>query len=182
MVAFFFNFHVTATVLLKLGIFFNHMFGALFLLLAQAITIYIILKLLFKLNSKHDKWFMVFVYIAVLYSLFFKRNIYRYESVVIGLNPLSFIADMMKDSRNILFTMANAMMFIPLPFLLHLFNVHKFKNMLIINLIFSILLELSQIITRTGIFDIGDIVVYTFGFIMGYVILRTILKNELTME
>lgn len=71
----------------------------------------------------------------------------------------------------------NIIVFIPLGFFLPiLFKKYKsFFKTIILVICFSLLVETLQYITHTGVFDIDDIILNSFGGILGY-ILFAILK------
>ncbi|WP_046212414.1 VanZ family protein [Paenibacillus wulumuqiensis] len=73
----------------------------------------------------------------------------------------------------------NMMMFMPLGFLLPLLGIRtrRFTPVLIISLIVTIGIELIQIISRRGIFELDDIFHNTLGSIAGYLIMQAILDS-----
>lgn len=73
----------------------------------------------------------------------------------------------------------NMMMFMPLGFLLPLLGMRtrRFTPVLIISLIVTIGIELIQIISGRGIFELDDIFHNTLGSIAGYLIMQAILDS-----
>jgi glycopeptide antibiotics resistance protein len=67
--------------------------------------------------------------------------------------------------------LGNILAFAPFGFLLPMLNVsyRKFLRMATLSLWFSIMIEVVQLVTRVGIFDVDDIMMNTFGGIIGYI-------------
>lgn len=73
----------------------------------------------------------------------------------------------------------NMMMFMPLGFLLPLLSIRtrRFTPVLVISLIVTIGIELTQVLSRRGIFELDDIFHNTLGSIAGYLIMQAILNS-----
>lgn len=114
--------------------------------------------------------FYVLYFLLLIYLLLFKNiGIRGYE-----LNPLSFVADFIDGDAIVV--LLNIIMFIPLGWLLSL---NKKKLGLVVLGIF--LIEVSQYIFYLGIFDVGDIIANTAGFIVGTIIKES-LFNKVTFK
>lgn len=70
----------------------------------------------------------------------------------------------------------NIGMFIPFGILLAILFDFKFIKSLIIFEIGLLMLEVAQLISRRGVFDIDDIILNTIGFLTGYAIISIIHK------
>lgn len=110
--------------------------------------------------------FYIIYFLLLTYLLLFKNiGIQGLE-----INPLSFIKDFINGDAIIV--LLNIIMFIPLGWLLPLNK----KNLGIVVLgIF--LIEVAQYIFHLGIFDVGDIVANTAGFVVGTVIKESMINK-----
>lgn len=143
-----------------------------------------------KNTTKIIGWTIFIVYIAVtLYLLFFagemgrshlkERYTYNLELFKEITRFISW-AKVSKAGFNAMLVnvVGNVVCFIPFGILLPL-NVRRldrFVSVMMITFIFSLLIESVQLITRTGSFDVDDILLNTFGGIIGYIIYRLALK------
>jgi glycopeptide antibiotics resistance protein len=66
--------------------------------------------------------------------------------------------------------LGNILAFAPFGFMLPLLNIkyRKFFNMLFVSLLFSLAVELVQLYLKVGIFDVDDLLLNTFGGIIGF--------------
>lgn len=73
----------------------------------------------------------------------------------------------------------NMLMFMPLGFLLPLLGMRtrRFTPVLLVSLIVTIGIELSQMLSRRGIFELDDIFHNTLGSVAGYLIMNAILNS-----
>ncbi|OQO71140.1 antibiotic resistance protein VanZ [Enterococcus villorum] len=117
--------------------------------------------------------------IIVFYILYFMLLIYLLLFKNIGirgfeLNPLSFITDFIDGDAVIV--LLNIVMFIPLGWLLS-FN----KKNLGIVVLGIFLIEVAQYVFYLGIFDVGDIIANTAGFIVGTIV-KEYLFNKISFK
>lgn len=70
----------------------------------------------------------------------------------------------------------NICAFVPFGFMLPIIskNNRKFLNVTIITLIFSLTIELLQLISKVGIFDVDDLFLNTIGGIIGYLVFKVV--------
>ncbi|MDL4839614.1 VanZ family protein [Aquibacillus rhizosphaerae] len=72
----------------------------------------------------------------------------------------------------------NILAFIPLGFLLPIVwnKVNTFTNTLIISSLCSLVIEITQWLTRLGAFDVDDIILNTIGGLCGFLLVRMLQK------
>lgn len=137
-------------------------------------------------------WILFGIYLVMLcYFLFFAESMgrtfaergYHYNLV-----PFKEISRFLKY-RSTLGTMAvflnlagNVIAFLPYGMFLPLLTrrCRNFWYVLLLSFDFSLLVELIQLITKTGIFDVDDILLNTIGGAIGYLCFRCViyLKNQ----
>lgn len=125
-------------------------------------------------------WLIFYIYLVCMaYFLFFSERygrIYRLEEYRYNLIPFTEIKRyfMYRDSFRVeLFIVnmfGNVFAFAPFGFLLPLLEprFRKFLNIAFLSFEVSLMVELVQLITKTGIFDVDDVILNTFGGILGY--------------
>lgn len=131
----------------------------------------------------HSLWIMVFIsYLVVLvYFLFFSERYGR----TIGSGEYHYNLQLFKEIKRfykyrqalgvesvVVNLFGNIFAFSPLGFFLPCIN-KKYKSLLSVILLgfgFSLTIELLQLITRAGIFDIDDLFMNTLGAAIGYII------------
>ncbi len=121
------------------------------------------------INKKFDKFYIDII--AILYFLlvigitFFKSS-YSYSPI--NLNPLSIINDFGEYFHHTLLVLiSNIFIYIPLGIYVRYKTNIRIIKLLFDFLIYIVLIEFTQHITYTGIFDINDIITNTFGFLIG---------------
>lgn len=123
----------------------------------------------------NDKRLLSILYILItVVTLFFRSNHYigGYD-----LNPLSFITNNMYYENSMYQIIVNIVLFMPFPIVVS-FLTSKNKVIFFSFLICSFSVEAIQFLTHRGIFDLGDIVLYTIGFSIGLIVL-TLMKPRL---
>ncbi len=72
-------------------------------------------------------------------------------------------------------TLGNVLLFIPLGIFLPLLwmRFRSIKSVLLAISFTSLLIEITQLLTATGVFDVDDILLNTFGGVIGYAIFTT---------
>jgi len=147
--------------------------GGLAILLALALLIYTLTQwLLFKKLSKAERIIIAAAYGLIIISGLFLRqtgslfsfNIFERSWYGFGLNPLSFIHESLYDSSMLIVSVLNVLLFIPLKPILAVNNIRVPWWLVIIGFI---VLELLQFALSAGFFDLGDVVLYTFGYLIG---------------
>ncbi len=119
-------------------------------------------------------------YLCVLFSVTFLGR-----PRISGISVIPFISyieacqsSSLIEWRNILI---NIVMFIPAGILLPCVIKHQWSlTKLILSIaLFSFIIEIAQMLTNRGIFELDDIINNTLGFIIGYALIRNIKKNIL---
>ena len=136
-----------------------------------------------KKDVNHALWFMIFAsyMIVLVYFLFFSERYGR----TIGSGEYHYNLRLFKEISRfcryrhtlgiesvIVNLIGNVFAFSPLGFFLPCLN-EKYRNILRIILLgfeFSLTVELLQLITRAGIFDVDDLFMNTLGAAIGYVV------------
>lgn len=168
-----------------------NLFGAgpvrsIIMLIGQILFFYSLLQLIIfrgKFWTRAELVFVFVVYMAVLFVGLVFRHALSFDSShfaywfglnQVELNPFSFISNFLVDRSSIIITLINFMIFIPLPFLMFL---NKIKPRFWVALILFFSLELLQPILSQGFFSLGDITLYSAGFLIGLVFLSIITQH-----
>lgn len=123
-------------------------------------------------------WVVFYVYVLLLaYFLFFSER-YGRDMVTenYNLRPFREIKRFIKYREQIgiegflVNILGNVLAFSPFGFLLPLLNsaYRKFYKIAILSILFSLVVELSQLILKVGVFDVDDIFLNSIGGIIGY--------------
>lgn len=156
-------------------------FSASLIYLAHVSIVYMVLKLCMKLPYRMIEVHTVFLLYCsvVLVITFWRRNYIGFQKDFfmnlqydryLGLNPLSFIED-----GNVSLNILNLVLFFPMPILLAMcFPTMKTKKSLCIGLSAMLVIEVMQAVTNLGSFDVGDIVLYIGGYLLGILATRFI--------
>lgn len=125
-------------------------------------------------------WILLYIYILLLsYFLFFSE---RYGRDLVtqqyNLQPFKEIKRFIRYRGQIgwegfiVNIFGNIIAFMPYGFLLPLLNkaYRRFYIILILCVLFSLTVETAQLLLKVGVFDIDDILLNSFGGILGYVI------------
>lgn len=115
------------------------------------------------LYSTYNEFRIMYVIVLIIF-LFFRGSVISENTI--NLNPFT-ILDMTGTNISLIVWICNITMFMPMYIL---FPKVKFKNIILI----SILIELVQLLTKTGIFDINDIMLYIIGYIIGKILLKNL--------
>lgn len=139
-------------------------------------------------------WLTIFItYITLLiYFLFFSDtfgrqvayNEYRYNLVPFA--EIKRFYTKVRDTNYLMFfinIIGNVVLFVPFGFLFSLIyskGGQKQRKTLLVTLLVSILLclliELLQLVTKVGVFDVDDIIMNTTGTLIGYIVFRVSLS------
>jgi glycopeptide antibiotics resistance protein len=84
-------------------------------------------------------------------------------------NPLSFVWDFFADRTSIVIAVINLVLFVPLPILLY---ANHIKPRFWAALILFFAIELLQPALGQGFFSLGDILLYSVGFLIGMALLK----------
>lgn len=135
-------------------------------------TIYIVLKIIFSLDNKADKYLILGLYVLVLMLGLLRPDQQNFGNTgSVSWNPFSFIFDIRNDSLSTLILVINLIVFLPMYFLLSYANVLKtFVMKLVVFELVVFLVEYLQYQLKVGIFDLSDILLYNISFFIGYII------------
>ncbi len=129
---------------------------------------------------RYTAMFFLFAYLVLLTYLTFFSSHYGRGSEHKGINliPFSTIMHYLSGSmgiRNVAVNLAgNIAAFMPLGFLLPFIKSMKINKVIIITLLVTFLVEITQYLTYTGISDVDDILLNLLGGVIGYFISRAL--------
>ena len=164
----------------KLPLFFPNMENIeknILALLILIVTIYILLKIVFLIDTKKDRYILLLLYLFILVLGLLRPDKKYGEMGSLALNPFGFISDIEANQTSILTLAINLVIFAPMYFLLtytSILNKSFFKILFFES--FSILLEVLQFKLNVGTFDLSDILVYNISFFTGYFISLPVLN------
>jgi len=176
-----FNYFITANVFFSISYGSGNMIKQLILLAGQAAVLYIVLQLILfrgKGWTRAEKIIGLVGYFAVLLvGLLLRNGFFDLSSSFqhwfvwrnFELNPLSFVWDFMADRGSIAIAVINLLLFIPLPILL---CANHIKPRFWAALIVFFVIELLQPALGQGFFSLGDILLYSVGFMIGMALLK----------
>lgn len=127
-----------------------------------------------KFNKLHIDTIAILYFLIVIGLTFFKSS---YNVAYFNLNPLNMLHDF-KDyfHQTLLLLVCNLFIYIPLGiYVSYKTRIRAFK-LLFGFLLYIFVIELIQVISHRGIFDINDIITNTFGFYIG-TLCNNIMKN-----
>lgn len=128
-------------------------------------------------------WIIFYIYILLLaYFLFFSERYGR--DLVTKQYNLQLFKEIKRFIRYrkqigmegfVVNILGNVLAFMPYGFLLPFLNkaYRKFYIITILSVLFSLVVETSQLLLRVGVFDVNDILMNTIGGILGYLVFRT---------
>lgn len=118
-----------------------------------------------KFNQFYIDIFAILYFLLIIGLTFFKSS-YTYTSI--NLNPLS-ILDEFKAFFNhtLLLLISGTLIYFPLGVYIKYKTNEKNFKILLVFLLYIFLVELIQLISHSGIFDINDIITTTLGFFIG---------------
>ncbi len=108
-------------------------------------------------------------------TLIHNLNIIPFRTIIEYINPDKEILN-----HAIINLAGNIVMFIPLGFFLPFVKsaCAKFKNIILTTIIIITVVEIIQLITLTGSFDVDDIILNVVGSIIGYLLHKLFFKNN----
>ncbi|EAC7240879.1 hypothetical protein VL69_02235 [Listeria monocytogenes] len=141
------------------------------------LTLYILLKMTFRVHNKWDGYILFFLYVFVLVlGLLRPDGAIELESFV-NLNPMQLVYDVQENSVSWLILFINFVMFMPMYFLMMFIPfLNTFLKKLFFFEILILVLEGMQAILHVGMFDIADIMLYNAGFFVGVAIVTIVKK------
>lgn len=122
----------------------------------------------------------------LLYLMFFGMGRVQYDDNLLTIEPIfstiNFIKDCISWKDIIIIVGGNIVMFIPFGLLGWIFpKLNDLRTLLFTFISAIIIIEALQYFSRLGIFEVDDIILNTFGVILGFLIKRFMekqLKNE----
>lgn len=162
------NYYITSDLLFYISIFSS---GIYFIIIpVQIIFIYEIMKYFFISWNKYDKALIAVIYFSALIFMLFART--SLGERIFQWNPIGFINDLQNgSSRELLIPFFNVLMFIPMPIVCSFFCKDR-KKVKCYCLILAVSIEVIQVATMRGMFDLSDIVLYIIGITIGFPIMR----------
>ncbi|MHB1485879.1 MAG: VanZ family protein [Saccharofermentanales bacterium] len=154
---------------------------SIIMLIGQILVFYSLLQLIIFRGRFWSRAELVIVFIAYIAVLFvglifrftrsFELNhfVYWFSLEQIELNPFSFISNFQDDHSSIIIAIINFILFIPLPALMYL---NQIKPRFRVALILFFFIELLQPTLSQGFFSLGDITLYSAGFLIGMLFLK----------
>lgn len=131
---------------------------------------YLILSIKNKQVRKYQIHIVFLIYLICILTLTFFKGAYGDGVAGINLNPLEIINDFNLSSNTLLLLLGNLFLYIPIGiYIRYILNISSIKLFLGI-IIYCIIIESIQYITKLGIFDINDIILNSCGFIIGVLI------------
>ena len=122
------------------------------------------------INKRVNKYLfftMCVTYFAILFvALFFLRS--SIERVFI-FNPLTGLIDTFSNWEMAIQSIMNLAVFIPMGYFVRKL---KYSNLFIFSIVISLAIELIQVATMRGFFDVFDILLYFIGIHIGYFIFK----------
>lgn len=135
---------------------------------------YLILSIKNKQVRKYQIHIVFLIYLICILTLTFFKGAYGDGVAGINLNPLEIINDFNLSSNTLLLLLGNLFLYIPIGiYIRYILNISSVKLFLGI-IIYCIIIEFIQYITKLGIFDINDIILNSCGFIIGVLIYEKI--------
>lgn len=113
-----------------------------------------------------------YIFLVLSYMVFSRHGtgIYKYELI-----PFWSYKFMVADKHIILSAVLNAVLFMPIGFLLPVMT-KSYRKALILGFLFSIFVDLLQLVTTTGTFEFDDIFHNTIGLCVGCWVLHQLRK------
>ena len=146
-----------------------------FFKVGTVVLIYALLLLSVKLRvTKPAQTVLWIAYLGTIFLLLFARKT-NYGGV--NLDPFKII-DELHGMRAKIYFVGNILFFMPFGYLFRKLN---FFIMLLVSLCMEFTIEMSQHITRRGMFDVCDIMINMTGIVAGYIIvhiIRVILRSK----
>lgn len=127
--------------------------------------------------KKFYKFIILPYTIFLLYLMFFGMGRTQYENHIIRVEPifatLSFIENTIRWWDIIRIVVGNVVMFIPFGFLGWIFpKLQNLKTNVFVFISAIVIVEALQYFTRLGIFEVDDVILNTFGVLLGWQIKR----------
>lgn len=136
----------------------------------ESMIIYVASKKVLKNWSEIDKYIISILYFGFILSILLGR--YGYGQRWIQLNPFACFREFYYGSHyeRLIFAF-NVVSFVPVPIFFEVFT-KDIKKSVILSIILGIGIEVLQLITCSGVFDLSDMLLYFTGICFGYVYMK----------
>ena len=123
--------------------------------------------------KKFYKFIILPYTIFLLYLMFFGMGRLQYEDHIVRIKPIIstvwFIQETISWFDIIKIVLGNVVMFIPFGFLGWIFpKLNNLKNLIITFVSAIVIVEALQYFSRLGVFDVDDVILNTFGVLLGW--------------
>ena len=136
----------------------------------ESLIVYQVTKRMINNWNKMDKYAVSILYFCFILAMLMGR--YGYQDSWIQLNPLACLREFYYGTyyERMIFAF-NIVSFIPIPIFIEVFT-RNIKSSVVLAFLFGLLIEILQVITHKGIFDLGDLTLYCVGICIGYVYMK----------
>ncbi len=131
-----------------------------------------------KLSKNQIDIVFTFYLIFILGFLFLKGNMYTQSGFRININPLNIVNDIKTSSNAILLLIGNTILYIPFGIYFKYRILQNRKKFTIFFIAIPLLIEVVQLLTGVGVFDINDIILNSIGITVGITIYRVMLQER----
>ncbi|WP_317048698.1 VanZ family protein [Chryseobacterium indoltheticum] len=123
--------------------------------------------------KKFYKFIILPYTIFLLYLMFFGMGRFQNEDHIVRIKPIIstvwFIQETISWFDIIKIVLGNVVMFIPFGFLGWIFpKLNNLKNLIITFVSAIVIVEALQYFSRLGVFDVDDVILNTFGVLLGW--------------
>lgn len=138
--------------------------------LMETMIVYMISKRISNNWTNIDKYIVSASYFAFILTILLGR--YGYGGRWLQLNPFACFREFYYGGQyeKLIFAF-NIVSFVPVPIFFEVFT-KDIKKSIILSVIFGISIEILQLITCSGVFDLGDMTLYFVGICFGFVYMK----------
>lgn len=136
----------------------------------ETMLIYMVSKKVLHKWNDIDKYIISILYIGFILLILLGR--YGYAGRWIQLNPMACFREFYYGSyyEKIIFAF-NIVSFVPVPIFIEVFT-RDIRKSVILSVLLGIAIEILQLVTCSGVFDLGDMTLYFVGICFGYVYMK----------
>ena len=144
------------------------------------ISIYILMKIVFRIDQKVDRYVLVGVYFLVLLLGLLRPDVNYKVDTFVSWNPLGFLSAIRVNEASFYVMIINLIIFMPMYFLLSYSNIfNSFNKRLIFFELFIFIIEFLQFKLHIGVFDLSDIFLYNIGILLSFIFMKFLnLRNN----
>lgn len=144
---------------------FAYYFVSILCLIGSIVGSILLLNLIFYRKINKPLFYIITIsYFCILFSVLFLR---RYTEQIYIFNPLISLKDIFTSRLMLFQSFMNFIVFIPIGYFVRKLS---YKKVLLFSILFSVLIEFCQVLTRRGFFDTLDIILYVLAITLGYFI------------